>query len=231
MFLPKATKTNVAKPIRVCKFDSKTDKKKLSNNNLLVKNLDLKMTTKELNKLFSDFGEISSCKIEYDQDGISKGFGYVSFTDPESANRAIEQLNKKEFNGKIIEITVLIPSKNKCCIYVKNFPRDFSEEELKKFFSKFGEITNVTISRDFNGSSKGFGFITYTNFQEANNAIKLTNEEHFTFPGCSPLFASLPIKKEDRQYLYGRSDDSERKYQIIARLIDFNGVVKNLKLI
>lgn len=227
LFLPKANKTNIAKPIRVCKFDSKTDKKKLNNKNLLIKNLDLSFTTKDLNKLFCEFGEISSCKLEYDQDGKSKGYGYVSFADTESANKAIEKINGKNINGKNIEITVLIPSKNKCCIYVKNFPRDFTEEELKKFFGKFGEITNVTITRDQNGTNKGFGFITFSNFQEANNAIKQTNEEHFTFPGCLPLYTSLPIKKEDRQYLFNKSDDPNKAPKIYARLIDVSSVVRN----
>lgn len=225
LFLPKASKTGIAKPILVCKFDSVTDRKKQNNNNLIVKNLDLSMTTKDLNKIFSEIGEISSCKIEYDQEGKSKGYGYVSFVDPECGKKAIEQLNGKEINGKSIEIAVLIPSKNKCCIYVKNFPRDFNEEDLKKFFSKFGEITSVVISKDPKGTSKGFGFITFASFHDANNAIKHTNEEHFTFPGCPPLFASLPVKKEDRQYLYGRTDDPNRKPKIFARLIDINGVV------
>lgn len=183
------------------------------------------MTTKELNKLFAEFGEISSCKLEYDQDGKSKGYGYVSYTDPNCADKAIENLNGKEINGKVVDLTILIPMKNKCCIYVKNFPRDFTEEELKKFFSKFGEITTVAISRDAKGASKGFGFVTFASFQEANNAIKHTNEEHFTFPGCGPLFASLPVKKEDRQYLYGKSDDPNKKPKLFARLIDVNGVV------
>lgn len=216
----------MAKPIRVCKFDPKTDKKNLNSKNLLVKNLESTVTTKDLNTIFAQYGEVSSCKIEYDQKGKSKGYGYVSFADPECANKAIEKLNGSPINGKTIEISVLIPSKNKCCIYVKNFPRDFCEEDLKKFFSKFGEITSVAISKDPKGASKGFGFITFASFQEANNAIKHTNEEHFTFPGCAPLFASLPVKKEDRQYLYGRTDDQNRKPRLFARLIDVNGVVK-----
>ena len=221
----------MAKPIRVCKFDSKTDKKKLNNKNLLIKNLDSTVTTKDLNIIFSQYGEIASCKLEYDQEGKSKGYGYVSYSDPECADKAIEQLNGKEINGKIVEVTVLIPSKNKCSIYVKNFPRDFAEEDLKKFFSKFGEITSIAINRDPKGASKGFGFITFASFQDANNAIKHTNEEHFTFSGCAPLFASLPVKKEDRQYLYGRSDDPNRKPKLFARLIDINGVVRKAILI
>jgi polyadenylate-binding protein len=184
------------------------------------------VSTKDLNTIFSKYGEISSCKLEFDQAGKSKGYGYVSYVDPECADKAIESLNGKEINGKQVEITVLIPSKNKCCIYVKNFPRDFTEEDLKKFFSKFGEINSVAINRDPKGASKGFGFVTFASFQEANNAIKHANEEHFTFPGCAPLFASLPIKKEDRQYLYGRTDDPNRKPKIFARLIDVSGVVR-----
>ncbi len=221
----------MAKPIRVCKFDLKTNINKQNNKNLLVKNLDSTFTTKDLNKLFEEFGEITSCKIEFDENGKSKEYGYVSYADPENSNKAIEKLRGKEINGKVIDLTVLIPSRNKCCIYVKNFPRDFTEIDLKKFFSKFGEITGVVITRDLNGASKGFGFITFGNFQEANDAIKQTNEQQYTFPGCPPLFASLPVKKEERQYIYGRNVDSVKQPKIFARLIDINGVVKLIILL
>lgn len=159
--------------------------------------------------------------------GNSKGYGYVSFANEENAEKALSELNGKEINSKKIEVALLIPSKNKSSIYAKNFPRDFSEDDLKKFFSKFGEISSVTISKDNNGFSKGFGFINFVNFQDANNAIKKTNEEQFTFPSCAPLYVSFPIKKEDREQLYGRGENFNKTVKLFARKMDPSTIVRN----
>ena len=195
---------------------------------MLIKNIEAKVTTKELNKLFADYGEITSIKLETSFDGVSKGYGYVSFASEEQAEKAISSLNGKDINGKKIEVALLIPSKNKSCIYAKNFPRHFTEEDLKKFFSKFGVITSVSITKDDKGSSKGFGFINYANVQDVYNAIKKTNEEQFTFPSCLPLYVSLPIKKEDRDCLHNKISNPNKHPKLFARKIDVTSVVINL---
>ena len=191
----------------------------------MIKNIEAKVTLKELNKLFADYGEITSIKLETTIDGNSKGYGYVSLATEEQANKAISSLNGKNINGKKIEVALLIPSKNKSCIYAKNFPREFTEEDLTKFFSKFGVITSVSITKDEKGSSKGFGFINYANFQDAINAIKKNNEEQFTFPSCLPLYVSLPIKKEDREYLFNKNANPNKHPKLFARKIDVASVV------
>lgn len=184
--------------------------------------------------MFSVYGEITSIKLETDNQGNSKGYGYVSYGNEDMAEKAINELNGKDINGKKISINALIPSKNKTTIYAKNFPRDFSENDLKKFFSKFGEITSVSISKDSNGFSKGFGFINFVNFQDANNAIKKTNEDQTTFPSCLPLYVSFPIKKEEREYLFNKTDNPNKNPKLFARKIDPNSIVKifiNLNLL
>jgi RNA recognition motif-containing protein len=58
-------------------------------------------------------------------------------------------------------------------IYVGNLSYNVTEDELKKLFSEFGEVTTVNIITDkFSGQSKGFGFVEMTNDSEAEEAIK-----------------------------------------------------------
>lgn len=226
-FLPKNSKTNVPTAILVSNYESKIDKnKKNPNRNLLVKNLEVSVSLKELNKLFAEFGEITSIKLETTTDGVSKGYGYVSYSTEEQANKAISSLNGKLIDGKNLEVSHLIPSKNKCCVYAKNFPRDFTEEDLTKFFAKFGTITGITISKNENGTSKGFGFINFANFHEAATAIKKINEQQFTFPSCLPLFVSFPVKKEDRQQTFNRNVNPHNYPKIFARKVDGYSIVK-----
>ena len=66
--------------------------------NIYVKNIDLNYSEESFEKLFSPFGKITSIYLEKDQDGKSKGFGFVNFEDHESAVKAVEELNDKEIN-------------------------------------------------------------------------------------------------------------------------------------
>ena len=62
-------------------------------------------------------------------------------------------------------------------IYVGNLAYGITEEELKKIFSEFGEVSSVNLIKDrFSGQSKGFGFIDMPNNSEADTAIKALNK-------------------------------------------------------
>lgn len=61
-------------------------------------------------------------------------------------------------------------------IYVGNLAYTITEDELRDFFSEYGEVVSVKIITDgFSGKSKGFGFVEMTNETEAENAINDAN--------------------------------------------------------
>lgn len=61
-------------------------------------------------------------------------------------------------------------------VFVAGFPWSYTGENLKDMFSKFGAITEaVVISDRATGRSKGFGFVTFTNPEDAQKAIKELN--------------------------------------------------------
>ncbi|UJR32291.1 hypothetical protein I4U23_019755 [Adineta vaga] len=60
--------------------------KKLTN--LYVKNFDQDFNETKLCQLFSAFGTITSCKIQMDNNGQSKGFGFVNFERPDMAQKS-----------------------------------------------------------------------------------------------------------------------------------------------
>ena len=61
-------------------------------------------------------------------------------------------------------------------IYVGNLDFKVDENELEEIFDKYGTVSSAKIISDkYSGRSKGFGFVTMENQDEANNAIKSLN--------------------------------------------------------
>jgi len=61
--------------------------------NLYVKNLDDSLDDDTLRTRFAEFGTITSAKIARDDKGNSKGFGFVCYSSPEEATKAVTSLN------------------------------------------------------------------------------------------------------------------------------------------
>ncbi len=61
-------------------------------------------------------------------------------------------------------------------LFVAGLPGDFDNTDLKEMFELYGEIklTQVIVDRA-TGKSKGFGFVTMINDDEAKEAIRLLN--------------------------------------------------------
>ena len=82
---------------------------KFNGMNLFVKNLDDTITEDILRETFDKFGTITSAKIVRDNEqpnAPSKGFGYVCFSSPEEATRAVGELNGKILRSKPITVTL-----------------------------------------------------------------------------------------------------------------------------
>jgi polyadenylate-binding protein len=90
--------------IHISWADSETEKVLRSGEgNLIVKNLDYAIGDGSFHKLFSEFGEIISCKISRTK-GRSNGYGYVQFRCPANAESAKRAMNGRSVNGRQIRI-------------------------------------------------------------------------------------------------------------------------------
>ncbi|XVF76322.1 hypothetical protein PTKIN_Ptkin13bG0257200 [Pterospermum kingtungense] len=80
--------------------------RKYKASNVYVKNIDDDVTDDELRQHFSQCGTITSAKLMRDDKGISKGFGFVCFSTPEEAAKAVSTFHGYMFHRKPLYVSI-----------------------------------------------------------------------------------------------------------------------------
>jgi RNA recognition motif-containing protein len=77
---------------------------------LYVGNLTYRVSSSDLEQLFSQFGSVESAEVISDRDtGRSKGFGFVEMSSDNEARAAIETLNDQEHDGRRLTVNEARP--------------------------------------------------------------------------------------------------------------------------
>uniref|UniRef100_A0A665U6T8 Polyadenylate-binding protein n=1 Tax=Echeneis naucrates TaxID=173247 RepID=A0A665U6T8_ECHNA len=184
--------------------------------NVYIKNFGEDMDDEKLRELFSKYGNAMSIRVMTDDSGKSRGFGFVSFERHEDAQKAVDEMNGKELNGKLIyvgraqkKVERQTELKRKfeqmkqdrmtryqgVNLYVKNLDDGIDDERLRKEFSPFGTITSAKVMME-GGRSKGFGFVCFSSPEEATKAV---TEMNGRIVATKPLYVALAQRKEERQ--------------------------------
>ena len=205
--------------------------------NIFIKDLEKTIDNKALHDTFSVFGNILSCKVVTDENGESKGYGFVHFETQEAADLAIEKVNgmllndKKVYVGRHISRRERISKKEESKarftnVYVKNLDASIDDAELRVLFTPFGEITSAVVQRDEASSfSKGFGFV---NFADHHSALAAVAEMTGKVIKDKQLYVCRAQSKAERAEELRRQFEAFRQ----ERLAKFQGVnlyVKNLE--
>lgn len=87
--------------------------------NIYISNLSYSVKDEGLQQLFSAYGEVSSARVITDKfSGRSRGFGFVEMEDDEAGQKAIDELDGKEYDGRTLKVNVAKPREER--------PRDFA---------------------------------------------------------------------------------------------------------
>eukprot|EP00889_Picochlorum_renovo_P001165 jgi/Picre1/28195/NNA_003601.t1 len=137
--------------------------------NVYVKNLPEEIDDDKLTAMFKEFGTVSSAVVMKDNEGKSKGFGFVNMEDADQAAKAVEELNGKEVDGKEIyvgraqkkaEREAMLRQKFEelrveriqkyagLNLYVKNLHDEVDDETLRSEFAHCGTITSAKVMMD-----------------------------------------------------------------------------------
>jgi polyadenylate-binding protein len=185
--------------------------------NLYVKNLDPETTQEEFENLFQEFGNVTSAVVQIDEEGKSRGFGFVNYESHEEAQRAVDSLHDTERNGRKLFVSRAQKKAEReeelrksyeqakmeklskyqgVNLYIKNLEDDIDDDKLRAEFEPFGTITSCKVMRDEKGTSKGFGFVCFSSPDEATKAVAEMNNKMI---GSKPLYVSLAQRREVRR--------------------------------
>ena len=78
--------------------------------NIYVGNLSFDVSEADLREAFEGFGEITEIRLIIDKfSGKSKGFGFIEMTSKDEAEKAIEEMNGKDFKGRALNVNEARP--------------------------------------------------------------------------------------------------------------------------
>jgi len=148
---------------------------------LYVGDLDLNVNDSQLYDLFNQVGQVVSVRVCRDlATRRSLGYGYVNFTNPQDAARALDVLNFTPLNNKSIRVMYShrdpsIRKSGAANIFIKNLDKTIDHKALHDTFSTFGHILSCKIATDGSGQSKGYGFVQFETAESAQSAIDKLN--------------------------------------------------------
>lgn len=196
---------------------SKLDEIRANFTNIYVKNLDPEATQEEFVALFEQFGHVTSAIVQFDEEGRSKGFGFVNFEHHEEAQQAVDALHDSDFKGRKLFVSRAQKKAEReeelrksyeqakmekmskyqgVNLYIKNLDDEIDDDRLRGEFEPYGAITSAKVMRDEKGTSKGFGFVCFSSPDEATKAVAEMNNKMI---GAKPLYVSLAQRREVRR--------------------------------
>lgn len=171
-------------------------RRELCDQNVFVFHLPADWSEEDLSREFQRFGQIMSAKVVKRPDGSSKGYGFVCFEGSKAAISAVSEMNGHNVTGKRLKVSLKktpeeclglqvqklmeLSDANKpfdrdkdCTLFVFHLPALWDDQELFAQFQSFGQLVSAKVVKKPDGTSRGYGFVTYDAPRSA--ALAITN--------------------------------------------------------
>lgn len=171
-----------------------------------------------------------------------QGYGFVEFISEEDAEYAARIMNQVRLYGKPIRVNKVLPIPSKTSrkkewmltkkqasadkqkvaevgadLFIGNLDPMVDEKTLYDTFSRFGSLLSPPkIARDESALSKGYGFVSYSNFEASDDAIANMNGQYLMNKDISVQYA---YKKDGKGERHG--DEAERMLASQAQAHNF----------
>uniref|UniRef100_A0A8C9DQ40 Cytotoxic granule associated RNA binding protein TIA1 n=2 Tax=Lemuridae TaxID=9445 RepID=A0A8C9DQ40_PROSS len=156
-----------------------------------VGNLSRDVTEALILQLFSQIGPCKNCKMIMDvRTAGNDPYCFVEFHEHRHAAAALAAMNGRKIMGKEVKVNwATTPSSQKkdtsskyilyslniyhFHVFVGDLSPEITTEDIKAAFAPFGRISDARVVKDMaTGKSKGYGFVSFFNKWDAENAIQ-----------------------------------------------------------
>jgi len=151
---------------------------------LFIGGLSWETTIDGLQRYFSRFGEVVDSVVMKNPDtGRSRGFGFVTFSDPANVD-AVLNSGPHQLDGRTIDPKPCNPrtlqkprrGTNIPKVFLGGLPPNVTETDLRSFFDRYGKVLEVVIMYDQERRrTRGFGFVSF----ETDDPVERLVAEHF----------------------------------------------------
>ncbi|CAM8992274.1 unnamed protein product [Rhodiola kirilowii] len=151
---------------------------------LFVGNLPYDFDTEALAGLFNQAGVVEIAEVIYNREtDQSRGFGFVTMSTVEEAEKAVEMFSGYDISGRPLTVNKAAPKGARperqersfapsFKVYVGNLPWQVDDARLGEVFSEHGKVIDARVVYDRETQrSRGFGFVTFSSEIEVNDAI------------------------------------------------------------
>ncbi|KAL4899267.1 hypothetical protein BDW74DRAFT_117915 [Aspergillus multicolor] len=184
-----------------------------------IGNLDERVSDSLVWELMLQAGRIVNVHLPKDRVTQShQGYGFVEFNSEEDAEYASRIMNGIRLYGKPIRVNKASADKQKSVeigaeLFVGNLDPMVTEQVLYDTFSRFGNLVNLPkVARDDSNLSKGYGFVSFADFESSDAAIANMNGQYLMNKQVSVQYA---YKKDGKGERHG--DQAERMLAAQAR--------------
>ena len=200
-----------------------------------IGNLDERVSDSLVWELMLQAGRIVNVHLPKDRvTQTHQGYGFVEFISEEDAEYAARIMNQVRLYGKPIRVNKASADKQKTVevgaeLFIGNLDPMVTEQTLYDTFSRFGSLisapkvsvfrysrrystNNPQVARDDANLSKGYGFVSFSNFDASDEAIANLNGQYLMNKEISVQYA---YKKDGKGERHG--DPAERMLAAQAR--------------
>ncbi|NWW76765.1 NUCL protein, partial [Climacteris rufus] len=155
----------------------KENKKERDARTLFLKNLPYRVTEEDIREVFENAVEV---RIVMNKDGTSKGVAYVEFKSEAEANKAFEEKQGTEIDGRAVIIDFTGEKSQQehqkggesKTLIVNNLSYAATEETLQELFTN---ASSIRVPQNNQGRPKGYAFVDFATAEDAKEALNSYN--------------------------------------------------------